>query len=207
MKNNVTAIVDYGVGNLFSLRSSLMTLNADVCVTSNADELKNAARIILPGVGAFKDAVDKLRNSGLDAVIKECAVAGKPLMGICLGMQMLFEYSYEYGKHQGLSLIPGNVIPMRDKISDDLKVPHIGWNKLNIVDPTGLFKYITKDAYAYYVHSYYADTDEQYITAFSEYDISITGAVKNGNVCGTQFHPEKSGSCGLLMLKSFCEER
>lgn len=206
MSNNITAIVDYGVGNLFSLRSSLEFLGCDVVVTDKEEELINAKRIILPGVGAFEDAVKKLRQTGLDKTVIECAKNGKPLLGICLGMQMLFDNSLEYGNHKGLGLIPGSVVPLKGKIDAGLKVPHIGWNKLAYKKDEELFKYIDSEAYAYYVHSYYADTDDSYIIADSEYSIRVTGAVRNANVYGTQFHPEKSGKHGLLMLKAFCEK-
>ncbi|MBQ4648839.1 MAG: imidazole glycerol phosphate synthase subunit HisH [Clostridia bacterium] len=206
MSNNVTAIVDYGVGNLFSLRSSLEFLGCDVIVTDKKEELINAKRIILPGVGAFEDAVKKLRQTGLDETVTVCAKNGKPLLGICLGMQMLFDNSLEYGNHKGLGLIPGSVVPLKGKIDADLKVPHIGWNKLAYKKDEDLFKYIDSEAYVYYVHSYYADTDDSYIIANSDYSIKVTGAVKNANVYGTQFHPEKSGKHGLLMLKAFCEK-
>ncbi len=207
MSNNYTAIVDYGVGNLFSLRSSLTAVGADVIVTSSKSELKNAARIILPGVGAFEDAIGKLRESGLCYDILSCVEDGKPLLGICLGMQMLFENSYEYGCHNGLGLIPGDVVPLKDRIGATLKIPHIGWNKLVYNQNDSLFKYIDGDMYAYYVHSYYADTADSYITSSSEYGISVTGSVRNNKVFGTQFHPEKSGKNGLLLLKAFCEEQ
>lgn len=206
MKNNVTAIVDYGVGNLFSLRCSLTSIGAEVVVSKNAEELRSAARIILPGVGAFEDAMKKLEDSGLSDVVIECANGGKPLLGICLGMQLLFDNSFEYGNHKGLGLIPGSVVPLKGKIPSTLKVPHIGWNKLQIKDGEPLFRYLTGDSFAYYVHSFYADTAEEFITAKSEYGILVTGAVRNKNVFGTQFHPEKSGKDGLLMLKAFCEE-
>ena len=204
--NNITAIIDYGVGNLFSLRSSLSSVGADVVVTNNKDILKSAARIILPGVGAFEDAMKKLSVDGMDEVVKDCARSGKPILGICLGMQLLFHNSFEYGNHNGLGLIHGSVIPLKEKIPETLKVPHIGWNKLTLRDGETLFKYLNGDTFAYYVHSYYAATDDKYIIAKSDYGIPVTGAVRNDNVFGTQFHPEKSGTDGLLMLKAFCEE-
>jgi len=206
MKNNVTAIVDYGVGNLFSLRCSLASIGANVVVSKSADELRSSARIILPGVGAFEDAMKKLVESGLADVVVDCANGGKPLLGICLGMQLLFNNSLEYGNHRGLGLIPGSVVPLKGKIPNTLKVPHIGWNKLQLKEGEVLFRYLNGDSFAYYVHSFYADTDAEYITARSEYGIPVTGAVRNKNVFGTQFHPEKSGKDGLLMLKAFCEE-
>ena len=206
MSDNVTAIVDYGVGNLFSLSSSLKSVGAEVVVTNDKDVLKVAKRIVLPGVGAFADAYAKLALNGMDSVVKNCAAEGKPILGICLGMQLLFDNSLEYGNHKGLGLIPGSVVPLKGEISSTLKVPHIGWNKLVYKEDESVFKYINDGAYVYYVHSYYADTDEKYVIAYSEYDINVTGAVRNGNVWGMQYHPEKSGDKGLLMLKAFCEE-
>jgi len=206
MDNNITAIIDYGVGNLFSLRCSLASVGANVIVTGDKNELKNASRIILPGVGAFEDAMKKLLDSGMAAVVCECAAEGKPIFGICLGMQLLFDNSLEYGNHKGLGLIPGAVVPLKERIPSCLKVPHIGWNSLKLREGEPLFKYLEGNSFAYYVHSFYADTAEEFITAKSEYGIMVTGAVRRGNVWGTQFHPEKSGKDGLLMLKAFCEE-
>lgn len=207
MNNNYTAIVDYGVGNLFSLISSLKAIGENVVVTNDSKILRESARIILPGVGAFEDAIGKLRESGLDKEIVHCAADGKPLLGICLGMQMLFEASYEYGTHKGLGLIDGKVVPLRGAIKESLKIPHIGWNKLDYNKNDVLFKYVSGDVYAYYVHSYYAETAKENITSWSEYDIKVTGSVRKGNVYGTQFHPEKSGADGLLLLKAFCEDK
>lgn len=206
MVNNVTAIVDYGVGNLFSLSSSLKAVGANVVITNDKKTLENADRIVLPGVGAFSDAYAKLCENSLDKVVKECAANGKPILGICLGMQLLFDNSLEYGNHKGLGLIPGSVVPLKGKINETLKVPHIGWNKLVMKDGEAVFKYVSDGAYAYFVHSYYAETDEKYVIAHSEYDIKVTAAVRNDNVFGMQYHPEKSGNKGLLMLKAFCEE-
>ena len=200
------AIIDYGVGNLFSLTCSFRSIGADICVTSDPKVIAEADRIVLPGVGAFEDAARKLRESGLDKVIKaECAV-GKPLLGICLGMQMLFEKSYEYGEHEGLGLIKGNIRPIRDVIPADLKIPHIGWNALDFGESKDeLFKYLEQGDFVYFVHSYYgADCDESVI-ARTEYGAPLTAAVRNGNVCGVQFHPEKSEKVGLSILKAFCE--
>ena len=202
------AIIDYGVGNLFSLRSSLTHLGLEAVVTADAQTIRKADRLVLPGVGAFGDAMDKLSATGLVPVIREQA-AQKPLLGICLGMQLLFEKSYEYGEHTGLGLIPGEVCPLADDLKDpSLKVPHIGWNRLDIVpgrenDP--LFKYTKPGEYVYYVHSFYAKNCAANTLAASEYSIPVTGAVKNGLVYGTQFHPEKSGDTGLRMLRAFAE--
>ena len=202
------AIIDYGVGNLFSLKSSLAQLGQDTVVTADPDTIRKADRLILPGVGAFGDAMDKLVATGLVPVIRAEAEK-KPLLGICLGMQLLFEKSYEYGEHTGLGLIPGEVCPLADDLKDpSLKVPHIGWNRLDIVpgrenDP--LFKYTKPGEYVYYVHSFYAKNCAANTLAASEYSIPVTGAVKNGLVYGTQFHPEKSGDTGLRLLKAFAE--
>ncbi|MBE7065723.1 MAG: imidazole glycerol phosphate synthase subunit HisH [Ruminococcaceae bacterium] len=200
------AIINYGVGNLFSLSGSLKRLGIESVVTADENVIRNADRIILPGVGAFGDAAEKLRKSGLDKVIIDEAKKGKPLMGICLGMQMLFEKSYEYGEHEGLGLIPGNVKPMKPLLDGKLKVPHIGWNSLQIKDKNDpLLKYIEEGDYVYYVHSFYATDCDAWISSTSEYGITVTGSVRNGNVWGTQFHPEKSGEKGLLILKAFSE--
>ena len=202
------AIIDYGVGNLFSLKSSLAQLGQDTVVTADPDIIRKADRLILPGVGAFGDAMDKLVATGLVPVIRAEAEK-KPLLGICLGMQLLFEKSYEYGERTGLGLIPGEVCPLADDLKDpSLKVPHIGWNRLDIVpgrenDP--LFKYTKPGEYVYYVHSFYAKNCAANTLAASEYSIPVTGAVKNGLVYGTQFHPEKSGDTGLRMLRAFAE--
>ena len=200
------AIIDYGVGNLFSLKSSFAAIGAEVVVTGEPSVIAEAERIILPGVGAFEDAARKLRDSGLDAVIKNEVAKGKPLLGICLGMQMLFEKSYEYGEHKGLGLIPGAVKPIRPEISEELKIPHIGWNPLNIKDPKDeLLKYVSDKDCVYFVHSYYAADCDEYVIATAEYGKELTAAVRNGNVWGAQFHPEKSGKVGLNILKAFCE--
>ena len=194
------AIVDYGVGNLFSLSSSVKSLGAEVRVTRDAADLRAADHILLPGVGAFADAMAKLEATGLVPVLRE-ETQKKPLLGICLGMQLLFEESYEYGAHCGLGLIPGAVCPLADDLRDPaLKVPHIGWNE---ADP--LFKYIKSGEYVYYVHSYYAKNCAASTLATSDYSIPVTGAVRQGLVYGTQFHPEKSGDTGLRLLKAFAE--
>jgi len=200
------AIVDYGVGNLFSLKSSLAEIGADAVVTADAKVLRSAEKIILPGVGAFGDAADKLRATGLDKVVIEEAHAGKPLMGICLGMQLLLEKGYEYGEHDGLGLIPGNIRPISDVIPKDLKIPHIGWNALSFKgEKHPIFKYLKEGDHVYFVHSFYATDCPDHVIATSEYGAPLTAAVARGNVCGCQFHPEKSGRVGLNILKAFCE--
>ena len=201
----MVAIVDYGVGNLFSLECSLNAIGAEVTVTADPDILKNADQIILPGVGAFEDAAKKLRSTGLDKVLKDLAASGKPLLGICLGMQMLFEKSYEYGEHQGLDLIPGQVVPMAGVIPVDYKIPHIGWNALHFKKASPLFANITDGDCVYFVHSYYAANCDEDVIATAEYGPELTAAVAKGNVFGCQFHPEKSGKVGLAILKAFTE--
>ena len=202
----MTAIIDYGIGNLFSLKSSFGMIGEDVIVTSSEKDIEQADRIILPGVGAFEDAAKKLRESGLDKVVIEQVNSGKPLMGICLGMQMLFEKSFEYGEHRGLGLIKGEVRPMLGTISSDLKIPHMGWNKLDFKGEKDIiFKYLDNDDFVYFVHSFYGTDCEDSVIATSEYGIDITAAVRSGNVWGCQFHPEKSGKVGLAILKAFCE--
>ena len=200
----MTAIVNYGVGNLFSLQSSLAAIGAEATVTADPEVLRTADRIILPGVGAFGDAAQKLRDSGLDVVLKELAAAGKPLLGICLGMQLLFDKSYEFGEFQGLGLIPGVVRPIADVIPSDYKIPHIGWNALRFTAPSPLFARISEGDCVYFVHSFYADCGESVI-ATAEYGAELTAAVAKDNVYGCQFHPEKSGAVGLAILKAFTE--
>lgn len=199
------AIIDYGVGNLFSLSSSLSFLGLENIITGNKHDIEEADRIILPGVGAFKDAYCRLEQSDLIDIIKQQASAGKPLLGICLGMQLLFDKSYEYGEHRGLSLIPGKVCPIAEDLTRDLKVPHIGWNGLKFPKQDPLFKYSNEGDYVYYVHSFYAKNCAENTIAVSEYEIPITGAVRKGSVYGTQFHPEKSGNVGLKILRAFSE--
>lgn len=198
------AVVDYGVGNLFSLVSSLRFLNLDCMVTKKREELLAADRIILPGVGAFGDAMAKLIETGLVDTIREQAGV-KPLLGICLGMQLLFEESSEFGRHTGLCLIPGFVAPLAADIRHGLKVPHMGWNRLEIVRKDPIFKYFKNGESVYYVHSYYAKNCCDSILGVSEYDVTVAGLVRSGNVYGAQFHPEKSGGAGLRLLKAFSE--
>ena len=199
------AIVDYGVGNLFSLQSSLKMIGAEAVVTGDEAVIAAADRIILPGVGAFGDAAAKLRASGMDkAVIREAA-AGKPLLGICLGMQLLFDKSYEYGEHEGLGLIKGSIIGMEGTIPSELKIPHIGWNALHLTTDHPLWKYIKNGDFVYFVHSFYGTDCDESVIATAEYGKELTAAVAQGNVMGCQFHPEKSGEVGLNILKAFCE--
>lgn len=199
------AIVDYGVGNLFSLESSFAAIGVPVAVTGDAKVLHEAERIVLPGVGAFGDAADKLRATGLDAAVKAEAAAGKPLLGICLGMQLLFEKSCEYGEHAGLGLIPGAVRSISEVIPADYKIPHIGWNALIFKKPTPLFRFIREGDCVYFVHSFAAMDCTSSVVATAEYGPELTAAVQHENVFGCQFHPEKSGTVGLNILKAFCE--
>lgn len=200
------AIVDYGVGNLFSLKSSLAAIGQEAVVTADADVLRSADQVILPGVGAFGDAADKLRQSGLDQVVIELANGGKPLMGICLGMQLLFDKGYEYGVHEGLGLIHGDIRPITDVIPADLKVPHIGWNALQFCgEKSPLFRYVEEGECVYFVHSFYGANCKDNTIATTEYGADLTAAVANGNVFGCQFHPEKSGDTGMRILRAFCE--
>ena len=199
------AIIDYGVGNLFSLVSSLKSIGVDAVITRDPKVIENADRLILPGVGAFGDASEKLRLSGLEGIIKNAVKKGTPLMGICLGMQLLFEKSYEYGEHQGLGLLKGNVIGMEGTIPKELKIPHIGWNSLKFTSTSPIFKYINEGDCVYFVHSFYAVDCEDSLIATAEYGRDLTAAAQKGNVYGCQFHPEKSGSVGLKILKAFSE--
>lgn len=199
------AIIDYGVGNLFSLKSSIAALGYEAVVTGDEKEIEKADKILLPGVGAFEDAARKLRESGMADVVKREAAAGKPLLGICLGMQMLFDKSFEYGEHEGLGLIKGNVRPIADVIDPELKIPHIGWNPLIFKKNSPLFKYIKEGDCVYFVHSYYAADCDDAVTSVAEYSKELTASVEKDNVYGCQFHPEKSGTVGLNILKAFCE--
>ena len=203
------AVIDYGVGNLFSLTASLKYLGAETVVTNRSEDIEKADRIILPGVGAFADAKEKLDQTGLVETVLEQTADGKPLLGICLGMQLLFEKSHEYGVHKGLGLIKGTVASIDEDLKKqgitDLKVPHIGWNALDFKEDEPLFKYIKQGDCVYYVHSFYGRDCEESTIATSMYGIKITGAVRNGSVYGTQFHPEKSGDVGLNILRAFME--
>ena len=196
-------IIDYGVGNLFSLCSSCKAIGEEAFVSGDAEELAKADRLILPGVGAFEDAAKKLRDSGMAAFVRAQAAQGKPLLGICLGMQLLFEKSYEYGCHQGLGLLKGQVVPMEGKLPSDLKIPHMGWNALDVRRGTLLEG--LSGQYVYFVHSFFAENCEDSLSALTEYGIPITAAVEKGNIYGCQFHPEKSGNVGLGILRKFAE--
>ena len=199
----MVGIIDYGVGNLFSLRSSFAAIGQEAFVSSDPEELAKADRLILPGVGAFEDAAKKLRQSGLDEFVRAQASGGKPLMGICLGMQLLFEKSFEYGEHEGLGLLKGQVVGMEGRIDPSLKIPHMGWNRLDVRQ--GRLLANVDGQYVYFVHSFYAEGCEDSLAAVSEYDIPLTAAVERGNIFGCQFHPEKSGNVGLTILRNFCE--
>ena len=204
------AVIDYGVGNLFSLLSSLNYVGLNTKLTNDIEEIKNAKGIILPGVGAFRDAVGNLEKYGLKETLINEAKKGKPFLGICLGMQMLFEKSYEYGEYEGLGLINGTVEEIKKYIPEnsDLKIPHMGWNSLIINErfkDDKILKDVDNNEYVYYVHSYFAKTDMKNIVAYSEYGTKIPGIVKNENIYGMQFHPEKSGDTGLKLLKNWGE--
>ena len=200
------AIIDYGVGNLFSLSCSLKAIGKESVITSDPEIIRNADRIILPGVGAFGDAAEKLRSSGMAELVKEQAAAGKPLMGICLGMQLLLDKSFEYGEHPGLGLIPGEIRPISDIIPEDYKIPQIGWNYLKFNKPEcPIFKYIKEGDFVYFVHSFYGTDCSENTAAVTEYGAPLTAVVWKDNVFGCQFHPEKSGEVGLSILRAFCE--
>ena len=198
----MVGIIDYGVGNLFSLQSSFRAIGEEAFVSGDAAELAKADRLVLPGVGAFEDAAAKLRASGLDNFVRQQAAEGKPLLGICLGMQMLFEKSFEYGEHEGLGLLKGQVVTMAGKIDPELKIPHMGWNSLSVKQ--GRLLEDVDGQYVYFVHSYFAEGGEDSLAAVTEYDIPITAAVEKGSIFGCQFHPEKSGNVGLSILQKFC---
>ncbi len=200
------AIIDYGVGNLFSLKSSFSKIGAEVTVTSDPCVLKSADKLLLPGVGAFGDAIEKLKESGLSQIVTEEAKKGKPILGICLGMQLLFEKSYEHGEYEGLGLLKGEIVPMEKVIPSDLKIPHIGWNSLKFTKNSKLFSKIKDGDFVYFVHSFYAKNCDDSLIATTEYGENLTAAVEKDNIFGCQFHPEKSGDVGLSILKAFCEE-
>ena len=200
------AIIDYGVGNIFSLKSSFACIGADAVLTSDKKIIEKADKLILPGVGAFADAAQKLKDSGLFTLIQESCAKGKPLMGICLGMQLLFEKSYEYGETEGLGLIHGSICHIGESIQEDLKIPHIGWNSLNFSkEKNEIFKYLNDGDFVYFVHSYHGTDCQSSTIATTEYGGTLTAAVADKNIFGMQFHPEKSGDKGLSILKAFCE--
>lgn len=201
----MVAIIDYGVGNLFSLRSSFAAIGEEAEVTGDAARIAQADRVILPGVGAFADAYDKLCESGMDEAVRRAVKSGKPVMGICLGMQLLFERSFEYGEHPGLGLLEGEVVGMEGRLPGGLAIPHIGWNALRIKRPGGVLKYVEEGDCVYFVHSYYAENCAASLTATAEYGLELTAAVQRENLYGCQFHPEKSGKVGLGILRAFCE--
>ena len=199
-------IIDYGVGNLFSLKSSFEAIGAETFVSGDVEELSRADKLILPGVGAFGDAAAKLRATGLDAFVRAQAEKGVPLMGICLGMQLLFEKSFEYGEHEGLGLLKGQVVPMAGLLPEELKIPHMGWNALHLCNADSrLFANTKEGDFVYFVHSFFAQGCEASLAAVTEYGIPITAAVEQGNVFGCQFHPEKSGAVGLEILRTFAQ--
>ena len=199
------AIIDYGVGYLFSLRSSFAAIGESAIVTSDEREIASAERLIQPGVGAFGDAAELLHNTGLDGIVRRECERGKPLMGICLGMQLLFTEGLEYGSHRGLDLIPGTVRPISERIEPGLKIPHIGWNALEIYRADPILKYVSEGDCVYFVHSFFADTEPEFISSTAEYGGTLTASVRRGNIWGCQFHPEKSGRVGLGILKAFSE--
>ncbi len=198
-------IIDYSVGNLFSVKNALSKIGIENKISSDKDEIMKADALILPGVGAFRDAMNSLENSGLIPTIKEFIKTGKPLLGICLGMQLLYEKSYEYGEYQGLGFIKGEICPMKSDLVQDLKVPHMGWNNLKFNKNNEVLKYINEDDYVYFVHSFYAKSNWDEVVAYVDYDVKIPAIVNNGNVYGMQFHPEKSGDVGLNLLKAYGE--
>ena len=201
----MTAIIDYGVGNLFSLACSFKAVGAEAVLTSDPEVIKAADRLVLPGVGAVRDAAAKLKESGLWELVKEQAAGGKPLLGICLGMQLLLDKSLEFGEYEGLGLIPGVVRPIAEIIPEGLKIPQMGWNKLEFTGESPIFDGTPEGAYMYFVHSYYCDAPAEYVSAVTEYGAPVTASVRKDNVYGCQFHPEKSGDAGLAVLKRFCE--
>ena len=201
------AVIDYGVGNLFSIKSSFARIGVDAVVTSDKKIIQNADRIMLPGVGAFEDAARKLRESGMADLLREEVKKGKYLMGICLGMQLLFDKSFEYGEHEGLGLLKGEVVPMKGYVDKNLKVPQIGWNGLHMERDSVLLKDCKEGDCVYFVHSYYASNCQDSVIATTEYSRPITAAVEKDNVFGCQFHPEKSGEVGLKVMRAFCQAK
>ena len=200
------AIVDYGVGNLFSLKSSFASIGIEAVVTGDEKILEQADKIILPGVGAFGDTIEKLNETGMAEAVKKEAAKGKPIMGICLGMQLLFDKSFEYGEYEGLGLISGEIRPIADVIDPSLKIPHIGWNALSFKgEKSPIFKYLKDGDHVYFVHSFYGANCSDSVIATADYGPELTAAVAKDNVYGVQFHPEKSGQVGLNILRAFCQ--
>lgn len=198
------AVLDYGVGNIFSLSASLKYIGKEACLTRDKDVIRRADRVILPGVGAFADAKRKLFESGMDKALIEAVKSGKPTLGICLGMQLMFDKSFEYGEHEGLSLIGGSIVPVKDVSGEDVKIPHMGWNKLHFTKKNELFSLCNEGEYVYFVHSYCASDCDDFVTATTDYGAPLTAAAANKNVYAVQFHPEKSGETGLNILRAFC---
>lgn len=199
------AIVDYGVGNLFSLVFSFKSIGVEVVVTDREEVIAAADKLILPGVGAFGDARRKLAQTGMDKLILQEAKKGKPIMGICLGMQLLFEKGYEYGIHEGLGLLKGEVVSMEGVVPADYKIPHIGWNSLIMKRENPLLRYISNGDHVYFVHSYFVKDCDDSLIATAEYGPELTAAVAKDNIYGCQFHPEKSGTVGLNILRGFAD--
>ena len=202
------AIIDYGMGNLKSVKKAFTALDLEAEITSNPESLLKADKVVLPGVGAFRDAIATLNESGMSDAIHEVIKKGTPFLGICLGMQLLFEKSYEYGAYKGLGVLPGEIVRfkpenMRLANGESLKVPHMGWNNLEIVKPEPLFKNLKQQDCVYFVHSYYVETKADVVSCYTDYGTRIAVAAQKDNVFATQFHPEKSGPVGLKILKNF----
>lgn len=198
------AVIDYDAGNIRSVEKALLALRQDVCITGDAEKIMSADRVILPGVGAFGDAMENIYRTGLDQVIRRVVDEGKPFLGICLGLQLLFERSEEAPGVEGLGILKGEILRIPE--AEGLKIPHMGWNSLHLENDGRLFRGIEEQSYVYFVHSYYLKAaDEKIVKASTEYCTHIHASVEQGNVFACQFHPEKSSSTGLLMLKNFVE--
>lgn len=201
-------IIDYGMGNLKSVQKAFTALDLETEITNNPETILKADKVVLPGVGAFRDAIATLNDSGMSAAIHEVVKKGTPFLGICLGMQLVFEKSYEYGEHQGLGLLPGEIVHFKPENirlgnGESLKVPHMGWNTIEIVKSEPLFKGIEQQSSVYFVHSYYLETQADVVSCYTDYGSQIAVAAQKDNVFATQFHPEKSGTIGLQILKNF----